>query len=310
MGLMGVWCAWERLGLPRGQRVRPGREVRVARLVRPSADELLPYVLRNQPVVISGALDEEGFPPVRDFTDFAYLRSRCGDRVVKVKGELFLDRHSHKIYVSDPSVEMTFSEYLSFVENAETTGVMTGGYLGKAPLASSLPELAEDVEAAIASPFQQFKKCFGQNDRGVHTYFGCGRNTTAIHYDMHENLLAVLSGTKSFDLYPPTDADVLYPTTPPAYLHSAVPPFTCPHGMPKDLAESWPLYRHAQPLRVDLKAGDVLYLPIFWWHAVTGGKNRNMILNWWCDMHPTKAEPTANREGARYLMEQLLLQTQ
>ena len=39
---------------------------------------------------------------------------------------------------------------------------------------------------------------------------------------------------------------------------------------------------------VHLKAGDLFYLPIFWWHAVQGSIGRNMILNWWCQQHPYK----------------------
>ena len=42
---------------------------------------------------------------------------------------------------------------------------------------------------------------------------------------------------------------------------------------------------------VHLKAGDLFYLPIFWWHAVQGSIGRNMILNWWCQQHPYKDLP-------------------
>ena len=28
----------------------------------------------------------------------------------------------------------------------------------------------------------------------------------------------------------------------------------------------------------------MLYLPVFWWHGVTGGAQRNMLVNWWCEM--------------------------
>ena len=43
-----------------------------------------------------------------------------------------------------------------------------------------------------------------------------------------------------------------------------------------------------KPAKVHLKAGDLFYLPIFWWHAVQGSIGRNMILNWWCQQHPYK----------------------
>ena len=40
--------------------------------------------------------------------------------------------------------------------------------------------------------------------------------------------------------------------------------------------------------QVRLVAGDVLYLPACWWHCVEGSAERNMILNWWMDLHPKK----------------------
>ena len=40
----------------------------------------------------------------------------------------------------------------------------------------------------------------------VHTYFGCGGNTTCLHADPSENLLLVVMGEKFMDIYPPCDA--------------------------------------------------------------------------------------------------------
>ena len=39
-----------------------------------------------------------------------------------------------------------------------------------------------------------------------------------------------------------------------------------------------------------LEAGDVLYLPQCWWHCVEGSVERNMILNYWLRIHPSKRE--------------------
>jgi len=111
--------------------------------------------------------------------------------------------------------------------------------------------------------------------------------------------LAVLAGTKRFDLYPPTEADCLYTAQ---ATNSSVPPFTKPEAMPADLQERCPLFRHARALHVELHRGDILYLPIFWWHCVSGNEGRNMILNWWCRMHPEKCEATEPMEGARAVM--------
>ena len=46
--------------------------------------------------------------------------------------------------------------------------------------------------------------------------------------------------------------------------------------------------------QVDLAAGDLLYLPACWWHCVQGCRDRNLILNWWHELHPSKIEGRAN----------------
>lgn len=290
LGLVVHWSVWERLGLPRSLRVRSLDPPPVITLHKPTVEELKGYVMRNQPVIIKGALDEEGFPPLADFRHFAYLNERCGNRPIKVKADSFVDEKGRQLYVSDPSAEMPFSEFLLRVEQAECYAASPSCYMGKTKLLEFLPELKEDLEDSPNGPMQLYGECFGSNQKGAHIYFGCGMNTTAIHCDPSENLLVVVSGTKTFEIYPPTDADCLYVIKQPSYLNSPLPPFVRPDAMPAKMAEQYPLYRHARPQRVELTAGDMFYLPIFWWHAVTGSLGRNMILNWWSEMHPDKLQ--------------------
>ena len=145
---------------------------------------------------------------------------------------------------------------------------------------------------------------FGENNKGVHTYFGCGGNTTCIHSDPSENLLLVVSGEKFWDLYPPCDAACMH-TTVKKFLNSLVPPFIDPDHVPAEVEKNWSCYKHAQPQRVHLKAGDLFYLPIFWWHSVQGSIGRNMILNWWCQQHPYKEHKYKGFEGTREILEVL-----
>eukprot|EP00404_Azadinium_spinosum_P033875 CAMPEP_0180648640 /NCGR_PEP_ID=MMETSP1037_2-20121125/51092_1 /TAXON_ID=632150 /ORGANISM="Azadinium spinosum, Strain 3D9" /LENGTH=220 /DNA_ID=CAMNT_0022673501 /DNA_START=20 /DNA_END=682 /DNA_ORIENTATION=+ len=194
------------------------------------------------------------------------------------------------------------SEYLDCLEESERLGESPQCYMGKVRLNDGAPELIADIELSPASPHAKFGACFGENLQGVHTYFGSGWNTTGVHCDPGENLLIVICGSKRFDLFPPTDLDCLYPARQPGYLCSQVPPLIPPEEMPSELKRRCPLYRHAQPLHAELEAGDMLYLPPFWWHGVAGGVERNMILNWWCELHPHKVEITPESEGASAIL--------
>lgn len=297
-GLLRTWQAFEKLCLPPEQLVHREEPPQVVRLKNPSPEEFFPFVMANRPVIIESALDDVDFPPLVDFQDFDYLRARCGERYVKVKGDSCWDREGRQIFLNDPTIELPISEYLNLIEQAETHRTCISWYLGKVPLREEIPELWQDIQAAATSPLKRYESCFGPNPKGVHTYFGCGINTTCIHADPSENVLIVISGEKVFDLYPPWEADCIH-TTIKKFLNSTMPPFIDPNGMPKDIQDNFPNYKYARPQRVHLKAGDILYLPIFWWHAVQGSSRRNMILNWWCSQHPAKEHRYTEREGAQ-----------
>eukprot|EP00440_Ansanella_granifera_P026970 gb/GFBE01029290.1/.p1 GENE.gb/GFBE01029290.1/~~gb/GFBE01029290.1/.p1 ORF type:complete len:624 (+),score=113.26 gb/GFBE01029290.1/:1-1872(+) len=300
-GLLRSWTACEALGLPPSQLVHaPTPEV--ARLKRPTAAQVWQYVLKNQPLIIEDGIDGDEFPPLYDFQDFDYLRERCGHRYVRVKGDSCWDDEGRQLFLNDPTIEIKVSDYLDLIELAEEHETCISWYMGKLPLHQEVPELFEDIQNSKRSPFKKYGTCFGENAKGVHTYFGCGGNTTCIHCDPSENLMLVVSGEKFLDLYPPWEASCMH-TTVKKFLNSLIPPFVDPDNMPKSVKENWPNYQHARPQRVHLKAGDMLYLPIFWWHAVQGSIGRNMILNWWCTQHPYKAHTYSDLEGTKDVLE-------
>lgn len=254
------------------------------------------HVLLNRPALLRGALDEVQFPPLRDFPDTAFLRRVCGHRRVLVKSLAHKDQEGRPVFVSDPELRLPLAAFLDKVEAHEHSGSEQPFYLGKVPLRKELPELAEKIERAVSCPRRVYGSCFGSLvPDGVFTYFGCGRNTTAVHWDAHENLLMCLCGTKRLLLYPPSDARYVYPCN--DFSRSAILPFQRFEDLSLELQGKFELVQHTRPIEVQLVAGDMLYLPSCWWHCVEGSNERNMILNWWFAFHPDK-KALAFAEGA------------
>lgn len=258
-------------------------------LEAPSAHQFFQeHVLPNRPAVLRNGFDMDSFPPITNFPDLDYLRRRCGHRRVAVKSLGHDDRDGRKVFVTDPELKIPL---VAFLENIEAFERGEGGpppfYVGKIPLRVEMPELAEDVERASASPQKVYGDCFGPHiNQGVFTYFGCGRNTTAVHFDVHENLQICLCGTKRFWLFPPSDAKYLYPVN--DFSRSAVVPFTHHADLSNELQLKYGLQAKARPLEVTIRAGEMLYLPSCWWHCVEGSEGRNMTLIWWFHMHADK----------------------
>jgi len=255
------------------------------------ADFFSDFVMRSRPLVMRNLADEMGFPPMAHFIDFSYLRHRCGHRRVCVKSLALDDSEGRPVFVSDPELRIPLQAFLAAVESAERDRTRCPFYLGKVPLRAELPELDEDIHRAPSNPAQPYTECFGPlTPHGIYTYFGCDRNVTPTHFDQFENLLLCVCGTKRLWLYPPSDAPYLYPPPGKEPSRSAAPPFKLYHDLSPDLQASYPALVHARPLEVILRAGDLLYLPSCWWHCVEGSHERNMILNWWFQPHPSKAQ--------------------
>lgn len=259
------------------------REPEVKHLHKPSREELFSHVLANRPVLISGAMTAENFPPLKLFNDRDFLRRVSGHHLVHVKGKSF-DRDGRHVFMMDPGLKMPFRDYL----DQKDAGLHY--YMGKVTLKDNLPEMLPHIDAAPGDVRKQFGDCFGKMiDDGVFTYFGLGANTSSTHYDPHENLMVCLSGTKVLELFPMADVANMYVCRPPSLSNSAVPPF-CKHDDPV-VSTQFPRFLQTQPIRVEVNAGDILYLPIFWWHSVSSKDGQNVILNYWFDCHSDKLLP-------------------
>ncbi|ORZ37253.1 cupin-like domain-domain-containing protein [Catenaria anguillulae PL171] len=127
-------------------------------------------------------------------------------------------------------------------------------------------------------------EALGAQPDAVNLWIGPGAAATAVHKDPYENLYAVVSGTKTFKLWPPSDAwrmeeqamfEVVVDNP-----DARVPWIVAP---PPD----------APCIEVQVHAGDMLYLPSQWFHAVyqrPAPPQTNPIhplviaVNWWYDI--------------------------
>lgn len=109
------------------------------------------------------------------------------------------------------------------------------------------------------------------------------RSNVSCHHDTFDNLACVIAGRRRFTLFAPELIAKLY----------VGPIDNTMAGAPVSLAASadeaeegrFPLFeevRH-QALRVELEAGDALYLPKLWWHKVESLAPLNGLVNYWWD---------------------------
>ncbi len=100
------------------------------------------------------------------------------------------------------------------------------------------------------------------------------------HFDHSNNLACVLSGRRTFTLFPPEQAVNLY----------IGPLQSAPTGAPVSLVDilspdfqRFPRYAKALEAaqQATLEPGDVLFLPALWWHQVQATTAFNLLVNYW-----------------------------
>lgn len=99
-----------------------------------------------------------------------------------------------------------------------------------------------------------------------------------LHFDPAENLNLQLRGRKRFSLYPPGVRDY----APEPFYSEAAHISGVFRTSPILDAERFAAFARKQARVVELEAGDLLYLPAYWWHTVESLGACNINLNhWW-----------------------------
>uniref|UniRef100_H2ZFW9 JmjC domain-containing protein n=2 Tax=Ciona savignyi TaxID=51511 RepID=H2ZFW9_CIOSA len=140
--------------------------------------------------------------------------------------------------------------------------------------------LNDTVGTNIVDDFLQFnwdwvnkcKAAFGWGQLSSNLLLiGLEGNITPVHYDEQENFFAQISGYKRCILFSPDQFDCLYP-------HPVAHP--CDRQSQVDLSnpdyKRFPKFRNVRPTEAIVGPGDVLYIPMYWWHQIESLLSRGL----------------------------------
>lgn len=197
-----------------------------------------------------------------------HLRETIGQKRVR----MFYNRNSTFDYNSGSGTGAVTIKRLPFADALELIYSEKGGnyYIQQQNIATEFPELLADIDRPFL--LNQWKVIDFTN-----IWIGGKGCRTPLHYDMHDNFLVQVSGRKRIDLFSPDQSGNLYPAAGDILQHcSRVNVFAPDFG-------SYPLYEEAerQKLQIILEAGDTLYIPAKWWHAVESLEPSISVNFWW-----------------------------
>ncbi len=208
------------------------------------------YYAPNRPVVMTGAMDD--WPAMTRWTA-EELKRRLGDRVVSVQANRDNDAN-YEVNSAKLRSEMTFGE---FIDITETMGE-TNNYYITANNSETNREALKDLWDDII-PFTDYLRDDDPSNRGFF-WFGPKGTVTPLHHDLTNNFMAQVRGRKLVRLIAPYELPNLYNNR---HCYSAV-------NLDNIDYDQFPLFRNVTVIDVEIGPGDLLFLPVGWWHYVRG----------------------------------------
>ena len=104
-------------------------------------------------------------------------------------------------------------------------------------------------------------------------WIGNQGTVSGLHFDTSDNFHVIVKGGKTVVLFPPKDAQWLYP-------FSDVPIQSQLDPLASNVLGKFPLFNKTSPHVVHVVAGEALYIPRLWWHWVEA-TDTTVSLNWW-----------------------------
>nr|XP_009665265.1 PREDICTED: lysine-specific demethylase 8 [Struthio camelus australis] len=216
------------------------------------------YLIPQKPVVLEGIIDH--WPCMKKWS-VDYFCQVAGCRTVPVElGSRYTDEEwSQKL--------MTVSDFINqYIVNENSVG-----YLAQHQLFDQIPELKQDISIPDYC-------CLGEgeeDDITINAWFGPEGTISPLHQDPQQNFLAQVFGRKYIRLYSPQDSENLYPHESHLLHNTSQVDVEDP-----DLIK-FPNFRNAASQSCILMPGQVLFIPVKYWHYVRSLDISFSVSFWW-----------------------------
>lgn len=213
------------------------------------------HVRAHRPCLVRGGAAD--WPAMSLWRDDRYLREQAGHVTIE---RFVAARDGFRFNYTSAKQEMTLS---AFIES----------YRARPDVYMIDVDLPGELESDLGDHdiLRGFRQLENYHQRTAF-YLGAGGQLTELHYEYEDLVHVVVDGEKDFFLFDTTDFPRLYPEED----DPAGPDFS---RLDVARPELCPDAANALLYQVRLRAGDVLYVPCYWWHGVRS-HGRNMDLSY------------------------------
>ena len=252
----------------------------IERLERPTPDEFYrDYISRNRPAILTGIADR--WPAFARWTP-AHFQSEFGD--VEINYVTWASDEE----ANDPADYLKTRKKLAlklgaFVEMMRAAGCTSSrnssrNYIAQFPIFRVLPQLAHDIEPLDA--YMRIPAYYPEALRKrllfePRLWMGPRGTVTTLHFDAAHNFLAQIHGRKKLILVAPEQSSLVY--YPASELEHII---YSPVDAEAPDFDRFPLYKEATPLELVIEPGEILFIPVRWWHYARA-LDESISLNFW-----------------------------
>jgi hypothetical protein len=226
------------------------------------------YLLNQIPVCIKGGMKQSKACKLWNPDYLLEILATKPTRLNQSKGGIY-GHHTGMV----ESITVPFDEAVSLILSQKNQN--GAYYLQQSSIQHAFPELLKDLE---------YPGWVSNTDleRVTNIWFGSGGCVSPLHYDFAQNFLLQVFGSKVVTLAAPSDSRNLYPDDINQHKHmSNVDPENPDY-------EKYPLLKRVEFYKCLLEPGDVLYIPIHWWHHVRSLDVSISVNFWWNKLSPSK----------------------
>lgn len=208
------------------------------------------YIQKKKPVLLKGAAKNW---PASEKWSFDSFKKQFANDDVYIANEIF-ERNSDGVFYNINLLPYKMGKFVDEVNAGSDV------YLKFLPTFKQHPELLEDL--GLKEMYEWSHNTAKKYNVTHEFYMGGKYSITHLHTERSDIFHACLVGTKRWRLYGPENSIYLYPV--PArtlFIASEV------NFLEQDF-KTHPWFRYANGFEVIMEAGDVLYFPAYYWHAV------------------------------------------
>lgn len=212
------------------------------------AEFLESYYAANRPVIITDIM--KGWKALSLWSP-EYFRRQCGEMIVEITAGRESDKQ-YEVNLEQHKVMIRFRDYIDAVVN--------GGASNDYYLVANNHFFKQEAAKQLYNDFAQFPEYLDNSqvsDYGL-MWFGPAGSITPLHHDVMNILFAQVFGRKRFTLIASNHVHLLYNEK---GVFSEV-------DVENPDFDKHPMFKEVRSIQVVLEPGEVLFIPVGWWHHV------------------------------------------